>query len=75
VAGHLAGKTGVMFLPLLGAAVSSGISYWVASILLTAAESYHKNHYVQINNPGISVEDMVESAVENGGEDHLKRNG
>jgi hypothetical protein len=64
VAGQLAGKAGAGLVPFLGAAVSSAISYWVASSLLTAAESYYRNEYVQFD--GLSVVDLIEGAVEGG---------
>ncbi len=64
VAGQLAGKAGAVLVPLLGAAVSSGISYWVATTLLDAAESYYANEYVQFDDQTLSAEDLAECVLD-----------
>jgi hypothetical protein len=59
LAGQFAGKAGAMVIPILGGCVSALISYWVASSLMSAAEQYYRNDFVQFNDPGISVADLA----------------
>ncbi len=59
MAGQAAGKGFAMFVPLLGGAVSAGISYWVAESLMTAAEQYYRNQYIEFNDPEITLDDVM----------------
>ncbi|VTR99140.1 hypothetical protein [Tuwongella immobilis] len=59
MAGQMAGKGFSMFVPLLGGAVSAGVSYWVASSLMNAAELYYQNECVEFNDSSISFADVV----------------
>jgi len=60
MAGQAAGKGFAMFVPLLGGAVSAGISYWVAESLMTAAEQYYRHEYVEFNDPEITLADVTD---------------
>lgn len=70
LAGQLAGKAGSMVIPFLGAAVSSAISYWVASSLMDAADSYYRSEFVQFDDPDITIGDLVEEVADIGQEMH-----
>ena len=53
-----------MFVPLLGGAVSAGISYWVAESLMTAAEQYYTHDYVEFNDPEIKLADITDNMLD-----------
>jgi hypothetical protein len=71
LAGQAAGKGFATVVPVLGGAVSAGISYWVAESLMTAAEQYYRHEYVEFNDPEITLGDVVDnlSTMENVWED------
>ncbi len=60
LAAQLAGKAGAALTPVLGGAVSCGVSYWVADSLMRAAEGYYRNEYVQFHDAGLGLDDLAD---------------
>ena len=58
IAGQFAGKAGAVLIPLLGGIVSAGLSYWVATSLMDAAERYYRHEYVQFTNDNLTPSEL-----------------